>query len=638
MASNLRKLDAQSSIHVGQPSSEGLDLGPAGMFREMPATFQHRDDAAAPPSAMARLRAEQARNVIDEGRMLDLMAEAFGFGRVDLAKSPPDPALQDLVDPQFCLRHQIVPWRHHDGLLICATALPEHYMEMVSKLAYRLRREMKLGLRPVVATRDEVQAAIATHHRAALTQKMASRVPASESCRTWSATSARLRATALILALLLALILLRPGWALVLLTGWGVVTLALAMVLKGAAATCFLLNRPTSAPPLPPGPPGAERLPDISVLVPLFRERQIASALLKRLERLDYPREKLEIVLVLEETDAITREAVTAGPLPAWFRVVTVPSGTPQTKPRAMNYALDFCRGEIIGIYDAEDAPDPDQLMKVARRFAAAPRELACLQGALDFYNPRQNWLSRCFTVEYCTWFRLVLPGLARLGFPIPLGGTTLFLRRDVLDILGAWDAHNVTEDADLGMRIARHGFRTELLDTTTREEANCVAIPWIKQRSRWLKGYLVTYLVHLRQPGRLHRELGPWRSIGFHAHFLTAISQFILAPLLWSFWLMMLGLPHPLLQLVPGYLLTTCAVLFFMAELQNITLGLIATRRAEHRHLWPWVPTLHLYYPLGVLAIYKALWELVVNPFYWDKTQHGHSLPDATAGQDDGT
>lgn len=639
MASNLRKLDAQRSIHVGPPSFGGLDLGQAGMFREKPAHFLPEAESLGSAAEPADLRKAWVSGEIDEEALLRALAGRHGLERVDLRKAPPDPQLQDLLDPQFCLRHQVVPWRSHDGNLVCATALPEHYIEIVARLAYRLRRDMRLGLRPVIATRAEVQEAISTHHRAELVQKMSTRVPASESCRTWSATRRRLALTFTLLGLLVLALLLYPGAVLVALTGWAVLTLALAMLLKGTAAVVHLLApRPAALPP--PGtrdgaPEGAldSDLPRISILVPLFRERHIAAALLKRLQLLDYPRDRLDIVLVLEEADAITQETIAGLTLPPWIRPVVVPRGAPQTKPRAMNYALDFCRGEIIGIYDAEDAPDPDQLRRVAARFAAAPPETACLQGALDYYNPRQNWLARCFTVEYNTWFRLVLPGMSRMGFAVPLGGTTLFLRRDVIEILGGWDAHNVTEDADLGIRLARHGFRTELLDTTTGEEANCRALPWVKQRSRWLKGYLVTYLVHLRYPRRLHRELGLWRSIGFHAHFITAASQFLLAPLLWSFWLMLAGLPHPLLGLVPPPLLTTCAVLFFCAEIQNISLGLIATRRRTHRHLWPWVPTLHLYYPLGCLAAYKALYELVAKPFYWDKTQHGLSLKGGRGG-----
>ncbi len=201
------------------------------------------------------------------------------------------------------------------------------------------------------------------------------------------------------------------------------------------------------------------------------------------------------------------------------------------------------------------------------------------------------------------------------------------FFRRDALEELGGWDAHNVTEDADLGFRLARHGYRTEMLVTTTHEEANCHFWPWIKQRSRWLKGYMVTYLVQMRSPLRLFRELGPWKFIGVQTHFITAISQFLLAPLLWSFWLILLGFSHPLQGLAPPELLLATARLFLGVEVLTIIAGLIAVSREGHRHLLFWVPTLHFYYPLGTIAAYKALYELIFAPFYWDKTTHGLSL-----------
>ncbi|WP_322866351.1 glycosyltransferase [Aquicoccus sp. G2-2] len=368
-------------------------------------------------------------------------------------------------------------------------------------------------------------------------------------------------------------------------------------------------------------------MPKVSVLVPLFKETEIASHLIARLSRLDYPKPLLDVALVLEENDLLTRSTIAACSLPAWMRVVEVPEGGPKTKPRAMNYALDFCDGELIGIWDAEDSPDPDQITRIVERFRQTPENVVCLQGVLDYYNSRQTWLARCFTVEYAAWFRLILPGMARLGLAIPLGGTTLFFRRDVLENLGGWDAHNVTEDADLGFRLARHGYRTEVITTTTGEEANCHIWPWVRQRSRWLKGYMVTYLVHMRRPWLLYRQLGHRGFWGFQAHFITALSQFMLAPFLWSFWLVLLGLPHPLDPVLSRGALMQIGLLFLMVEVITILVNATAVSGPKHRHLLAWVPTLHFYYPLGAIAAYKALYELIFRPFYWDKTQHGHSL-----------
>jgi len=367
------------------------------------------------------------------------------------------------------------------------------------------------------------------------------------------------------------------------------------------------------------------RLPCVTILVPLFREKDIAARLIKRLSRLDYPRALLDICLVAEERDQETRRALERVELPGFMRVIVVPDRSLRTKPRAMNFALNVARGTIVGIYDAEDAPDPDQITKVVEQFHRMGPKVAALQGRLDYYNARTNWLSRCFTVEYASWFRVMLPGFARAGFPVPLGGTTVFMRRDVLRELGGWDAHNVTEDADLGIRLARRGYRTELIDSVTREEANCRPIPWIKQRSRWLKGYAVTYLVHMRRPLQLWRDLGSVGFLGMQLLFLGTLLGFLTAPLLLSFWLVSLGVAHPATAAFAPGAVKWFWIAFVVAELISIMLGLVAIRRAGHGRLAPWVPSLHFYFPLASLAMIKALYELVLAPFYWDKTSHGH-------------
>jgi cellulose synthase/poly-beta-1,6-N-acetylglucosamine synthase-like glycosyltransferase len=255
------------------------------------------------------------------------------------------------------------------------------------------------------------------------------------------------------------------------------------------------------------------------------------------------------------------------------------------------------------------------------------------VQGILDFYNPQANWISRCFTIEYATWFRIVLAGAARLGFSIPLGGTTVYLRRAALAHVGGWDAHNVTEDADLGVRLARYGYQTWLMPTVTREEANNRFIPWIKQRSRWLKGYIVTYIVHMRRPFRLIKEMGVWKFLGFQCFFLTTILQFTLAPALWCFWLVFLGISTPFTEALPTEWMGGLLALFLLTELISLLVGFVAVARTQHQRLMQWVPLMMFYFPMGVFAVYKAWSELIFKPFYWDKTSHGVSHPDEIDG-----
>jgi glycosyltransferase XagB len=352
--------------------------------------------------------------------------------------------------------------------------------------------------------------------------------------------------------------------------------------------------------------------------------REIAGRLVERLARLDYPADRLDVCLAVEADDRTTREALARAALPPWMRQIVVPPGTVRTKPRALNYALDFCRGSIVGIYDAEDAPAPDQLRRVVRRFRESPPEVACLQGVLDFYNARTNWLSRCFAIDYATWFRIVLPGIARLGFVIPLGGTTLFFRRAALERLGGWDAHNVTEDADLGLRLARHGYRCELIDSVTEEEANCRAIPWIRQRSRWLKGYAMTWISHMRRRGSSCATSGPGSSWACRSCFSARSRPTSSRRSSGASGSSPSACRTRSPTLVPWWLFVALGTAFLVTELVNVAAGAFAVSSAKHRWLIPWVPTMHFYHPLGAVASWKALIELVVRPFYWDKTAHG--------------
>jgi len=562
-----------------------------------------------------------AEGLASENDLLEAHARRLQTRQLNEAEIAQADVLETHIAPQQMLRHGFLPIRDEMGRPTVATSDMEHLRNAAMDLPLHIA-----GAPRVLAPRQAVQGRIAEHYRAGLTAAAESRVDAQESCRNWAGNfNMRLALTIGVLTALSLLTLAFPTAVFAIFLFWATVTLLVTAGMKTAAFVASLsvdtdAGAFTSSRKKPP-------LPKVSILVPLFREKEILHALIARLTQLTYPKCLLDVVLVLEEEDELTQETLAEIDLPPWIRPVVVPDGKPRTKPRAMNYALDFCEGDIIGIFDAEDAPDPDQITVVARRFQTAPPEVVCLQGILDYYNPQQNWLARCFTIEYATWFRLMLPGMVRLGFAIPLGGTTLYFKREALEELGGWDAHNVTEDADLGFRLARHGYRTEMVNTVTQEEANCHFWPWIKQRSRWLKGYMTTYLVHMRQPRLLYKQLGPWKFWGFQAHFITALSQFLLAPFLWSFWLILFGLPHPMDTVLPRGVLVAFGSLFLMIEVINITIHLTAVSGPKHKKLMLWAPTMHFYSPLGAIAAYKALYELVFKPFFWDKTAHGLSL-----------
>jgi len=548
------------------------------------------------------------------------LALQYGCEIADLQAEPPDVRLIDALGPEFCIRNGAVPWKSVGGATIVICSRPDEFERLSKHFPHNWGRCVL-----AIAPEEDIQTAlIALRHRS-LANRAESRVNEAESCRGWQ-RGAVARLVASFFIVLCAAFTMSAFAGFAVLVSWAVLTLLMNSLLKGLAAYQYLRRKKTAHPTFKTSRTrqGFLKLPTVSILVPLYKETEIAERLVKRLERLSYPRELLDICLVVEEDDVLTQSTLAHADLPCWMRQIVVPRGMVKTKPRAMNFALDFCRGSIVGVYDAEDAPASDQIHKVVRHFSERGPEVACLQGKLDFYNARTNWLSRCFTVEYATWWGIVLPGVERAGFVTPLGGTTLFFRRDALEKLDGWDAHNVTEDADLGIRLARHGYRTELIDTVTEEEANCQVWPWIKQRSRWIKGYAMTYGVHMRKPQELVRDLGWWKFLGFQILFLGTLSQFVIAPVLWTFWAFPLGLPHPLRGHIPTELLFLLGAIFMLSEILTITVGLQAVSNAKHNWLKLWVPTLHFYFPLASFAATKGFIEIVTKPFYWDKTQHG--------------
>jgi glycosyltransferase XagB len=370
-----------------------------------------------------------------------------------------------------------------------------------------------------------------------------------------------------------------------------------------------------------------EAVPRYTVLVPLYREREVIPQLIQALGALDYPADRFEIVLAIEADDDLTGDALNAVVLPENAHVVVVPSGLPRTKPRALMYALQFARGEYVVVYDAEDIPDPGQLRQAVAVFRQKRGRIGCVQAQLNIYNPRSSWLTRQFALEYTALFDAILPAIERLNLPVPLGGTSNHFPRAVLDEVGGWDPHNVTEDADLGIRLARAGWRVEILRSTTWEEAPNDLRVWFGQRVRWLKGWMQTYLVHNRDPRRLKDELGITRFLGL---------QVLMGGLLLS------ALIHPLFYIVAAYDVYHGAALFaapagtlpeiiwwagiinFVAAYTTavflLTAAIVRRKRASlavHALLVP------VYWLLVSAAAYRAILQLFTAPYWWEKTVH---------------
>lgn len=406
------------------------------------------------------------------------------------------------------------------------------------------------------------------------------------------------------------------------------VTLPLAFLFAwtiGQRIMAIALKRQgVSAPP----PPlvSSHELPFYSILIPLYREDRVIPRLVGAMEALDYPPEKLEILFLVEDDDAMTRAALARMRLQPFMRIVPCPQGAPRTKPRALNIGLHECRGQYIAIFDAEDSPEPDQLLKAAAAFQQAPDDVACLQAELAIENGASMWLTRCFALEYAALFQIVVPGLCALNLPVALGGTSNHFRRDIVMALGGWDAWNVTEDADLGLRLAMNNYRVQALASRTWEEAPASWRDWRLQRIRWIKGWMQTALVHVRE---MHQARTP---LGFHArmalwHHLIGTPVASLMTPLFTVALIAMAIDPGHDPVVAGTLALGTA-LAIAAAVTMAALFLHARPALSLRAKIQAMCTSPFYIVAISLCAWLALVELVRHPFRWNKTPHGESLP----------
>jgi cellulose synthase/poly-beta-1,6-N-acetylglucosamine synthase-like glycosyltransferase len=371
-------------------------------------------------------------------------------------------------------------------------------------------------------------------------------------------------------------------------------------------------------------PPDGKEWPKYVVILPMYHEGDVVGKLVDGLRKLDYPTDRLEIRLLIEEDDAETMEAAQALNLEPPFVISQIPVSYPRTKPKACNVAIEDGDFEYLVIYDAEDQPEPDQLKKAAVAFHRSPDNVACIQGKLCFYNSGHNWLTRLFTVDYSTWFGLCLPGLDAYDAPIPLGGTSNHFRWKVLREVGGWDEFNVTEDCDLGLRLYARGWRTRVLDSTTWEQACHLVRFWIPQRSRWVKGYVQTYLVHTRNFFELHKQLGVRGSLHFHLLIGGSVFSQLICPFYWLLVLMWLVFrPVGLSHFFPGPIFAMGALCLFVGNFFfAYTSGIACIRRgmgslAKYSLLMPF------YWIMMSAGAWKGFLQLITKPHHWEKTKH---------------
>lgn len=550
------------------------------------------------------------------------LAEHFDRPFVDLFNEPPDVSLMASDDIASYAEHLVLPWRRENQKIILAIADPS-----IAALQFAIEK-FGSDCDFVITSKFDIIWLIQKNARSYLNQTalfaLAERDPEHSANHVFS--SKQLTGIYLSLSIMLVCITLWPATTLV------VINLLISIFLLlnfGMRATLSWVASDVHIDVKVSDEEVAELadadLPTYTVLVPLYKEPEVLPIITESVRELDYPLSKLDIKLILEDDDKTTIEAAKALGLEGIFELIRVPPSLPRTKPKACNYALQFARGEYVTIYDAEDRPEPDQLKKAVLAFRKAPPSTAVIQARLNYFNAEENWLTRMFTLEYSLWFDFYLPALDALNIPIPLGGTSNHFKMRALRKVQAWDPYNVTEDADLGVRFTGLNYHVGVVNSTTYEEANSQVASWVRQRSRWMKGYMQTYLVHMRHPLDLYKKLGHIGFWGFQFFIGGTIVSVMIAPLLWVMFIVwLITRTHDLDMIFPPLVLY---ISLFNLLIGNGFLIYLSSLSVFKRHLYRLIPyslTNPIYWMLMSWAAYRALWQLVHDPFYWEKTQHG--------------
>lgn len=570
-------------------------------------------------------------------------ASVLDMDFVDLISEPPDAALFDHLDPSLMLEERWVPWHFErgarDATLLVAVCNPD--TEVPSEMFATLGAQR---VKYVFTTDWDILKAISTaagHKMAHLAaESLAENQPHLSASRGMSRVQ-KAGIAAIAVAMVSLMLWNRFVGLDVLLTILNVyfdLSIITKLLFSLMGARQVRLQEELRLRKIIEGGGTIRRrvddahLPSYTILIPCYREANIIPQILKNMEQLDYPRSKLQVLLLLEEDDIESFEAAKATRTSDFMRIVVVPDGTPRTKARACNVGLSLATGEFLVIYDAEDRPEPGQLRDVVDRFDELGHEYVCLQARLNYFNAKQNFLTRMFTLEYSLWFDYLLLGVEKLNLPMPLGGTSNHFRTAALRTLGGWDPYNVTEDADLGIRSMALGYRVGAIESTTWEEACPEVGAWIRQRTRWIKGYMITATVHSRSLNNLRRTTG-WRGLASMILFIGGTpATFLINPvvLAWGAY-GVFGFPLPNFQLMgPVTALNTFSLLF--GNTTMIILSLMSVRRRKQWSLAGYALFNPVFWLLHSVAAWRALWQLLRTPSEWEKTPHG--LSDVDEGQ----
>lgn len=545
------------------------------------------------------------------------LAEQKGLPFADLEKDSADKELLHAEDRDEYLKFGFIPWKKEGGKILIATYNPSPELEKFLAEKYGNYSFVITSNFDIYRT---VQKSFATEDDEDSREKLYSIKP-EYSAKYLFTNSFEKKILALLLAAIIFLSFFNGFLAafFIIINLFYVVTLFFKLTFFGVG---FMADRNAK---LHKNVTSIElkdkALPIYTLLIPLYKEkRETISGLITSIKSLDYPLSKLDVKLIVEIDDSETIEAIKSLNPESFFEIISVPYSLPRTKPKACNYALRFAKGELVTIYDAEDRPDSAQLKKVIQKFSESPPEIVCVQARLNYYNRDENILTKMFALEYSSWFDFMLLGLEAMEIPIPLGGTSNHFRIEVLRELYAWDPYNVTEDADLGLRLAQKGYKTAIIDSTTMEEAPIGLKSWMGQRTRWIKGYMQTYMVHMRQAGNLFQKIGFKGILGFI--FFVGAPSIVFLTVPFVFFLSTIAYFKG--DIFPAWFLDLANLNFILGVFFHVVIALVVIDKNKWWGMLPIAAIFPFYWILHIITSFRAVWQLMTRPHFWYKTEHG--------------
>jgi glycosyltransferase XagB len=545
---------------------------------------------------------------INEEGMGRVLAEHFKVPYVDLKKNPCDRELLLKTEVDRYIKFNFLPWRKQGNIVYIATT------KVTNELFLHLKKRYSCGFRVVIATSRGIVSTIQRNFSDLITKKVKTELKNSYpqySARTLLKLNQKVIVFCCISILLISIFVLPSLFLNLLLVGINIVFIV-NMVFK-----FFIFFSSLGEDKYPSYKKIKEStLPTYTILLPLYAESSSIPGLLSNIKKLNYPKEKLDVIIIVEQFDKQTIRFLNRQNKENFFRIICVPRSYPKTKPKACSYALKFARSSTyLTIYDAEDRPDPDQLLKAVSLFRQSPEKVVCLQACLNYYNRKDNMLSALFSIEFSIWFDFFLRGLERLNIPIPLGGSSNHFKLNKLREFKGWDPYNVTEDADLGYRLAKQGYRTKILNSFTMEESPISVKVWLLQRARWIKGHMQTYIVHLRTVNNFKKHFNRRGMLGFHFFLIIPIVSYFFQILLPVVFFLSADTAFVYVMKLTTILICLLWVIVSLFFARYVVV------KNRWRNMSSSVILSPFYYFLHSVAFFIAIYQLLFKPHYWDKT-----------------